>query len=40
MAFEFPTLGLFVSQLQQTPGQVQGADLSALELLLDEMEAV
>ncbi|WP_443692076.1 amino acid adenylation domain-containing protein [Pseudomonas protegens] len=40
MAFEFPTLGLFVSQLQQAPGQVQGADLSALELLLDEMEAV
>ena len=40
MAFEFPTLGLFVSQLQQTPGQVQSADLSALELLLDEMEAV
>ncbi|PWY53264.1 non-ribosomal peptide synthetase [Pseudomonas sp. RW409] len=40
MAFEFPTLGLFVSQLQQAPGQAQGADLSALELLLDEMEAV
>ncbi|KAF0865633.1 non-ribosomal peptide synthase/polyketide synthase [Pseudomonas sp. LD120] len=40
MAFEFPTLGLFVSQLQQTPGQVHSADLSALELLLDEMEAV
>ncbi|PYY78120.1 non-ribosomal peptide synthetase [Pseudomonas sp. TKO26] len=40
MAFEFPSLGLFVSQLQMTPGQVQDADLSALELLLDEMEAV
>ncbi|WMN15882.1 amino acid adenylation domain-containing protein [Pseudomonas piscis] len=40
MAFEFPTLGLFVNQLQQAAGQVQSADLSALELLLDEMEAV
>jgi hypothetical protein len=38
MVFEFPTLGLFVKQMQQSPAQTQ--DLSALELLLDEMEAV
>ncbi|SDZ66221.1 non-ribosomal peptide synthetase [Pseudomonas sp. NFIX28] len=38
MVFEFPTLGLFVKQMQQSPAQAQ--DLSALELLLDEMEAV
>jgi len=40
MAFEFPTLGLFVNQLQQAGEPAQAADLSALEQLLDEMEAV
>ena len=36
----FPTLGLFVSNLEKAGGQVDTSKLNKLEALLDEMEEV
>ncbi|ARG87037.1 non-ribosomal peptide synthase/polyketide synthase [Pseudomonas aeruginosa] len=40
LLFQFPTLGLFVSNLEKAGGQVDTSKLNKLEALLDEMEEV
>ncbi|HCF6230822.1 TPA: non-ribosomal peptide synthase/polyketide synthase [Pseudomonas aeruginosa] len=40
LLFQFPTLGLFVSNLEKGGGQVDTSKLNKLEALLDEMEEV